>query len=395
MKKLRIALAVLIFLGVGLTGLILRVSGAFQSPTYLEAWSPEYHKQFQDPRLRLAAHGLLAPSAHNMQSWKIMPSREDANTFTLFVDTNRLLPQTDPPSRQITISQGTFLELVNIAAAQAGLKADIKLFPSGEFDTAGSVESMQKLPVATITTAADETVQKSDLYPLIFQRVTARVPYLDEPLSPEQVKAFTDLNTNSWLELRIIQEPKQLGRLRELAMDGVATESYSQPHMKESEQVFRGNEYAKNKFRDGITLDSQGTSGAMLLFLQAGGTLFPPSELQQGEFWRKAARVRTTATPAYAIITSYTNTRMEQVETGRLYARLQLAGAKAGISMQPQSQVLQEYKEMSKLYKKVHEEFTSNNRTIQMLIRLGKAEKKVGHSPRRDLRDLIVRDTTP
>jgi hypothetical protein len=83
------------------------------------------------------------------------------------------------------------------------------------------------------------------------------------------------------------------------------------------------------------------------------------------------------------------NSRTDQVKAGMVYERLQLAGAGLGVSMQPVSQVLEEYPEMSALYEEVHESFAGDNRTIQMLVRMGVAEKKVGHSPRRDVLDLL------
>ena len=46
----------------------------------------------------------------------------------LFCDLDRRLPVTDPQDRQITIGLGAFLELMRMAAAQDGLRADIALF---------------------------------------------------------------------------------------------------------------------------------------------------------------------------------------------------------------------------------------------------------------------------
>ena len=50
-----------------------------------------------------------AQNAHNMQSWKLTPSPGDPKTLWIRLDSGRLLPQTDPPSRQLLISVGCFL----------------------------------------------------------------------------------------------------------------------------------------------------------------------------------------------------------------------------------------------------------------------------------------------
>lgn len=51
------------------------------------------------------------------------------HTITLYCDLARLLPQTDPWSRHVLMSHGTFLELLDLAARAQGVRADITLFP--------------------------------------------------------------------------------------------------------------------------------------------------------------------------------------------------------------------------------------------------------------------------
>lgn len=64
---------------------------------------------FGDPRLDVLAYAILAPNPHNMQPWRI--GMGDGLEFTVYCDLDRLLPETDPPNRQITIGFGCFLEL--------------------------------------------------------------------------------------------------------------------------------------------------------------------------------------------------------------------------------------------------------------------------------------------
>lgn len=90
------------------------------------------------------------------------------------------------------------------------------------------------------------------------------------------------------------------------------------------------------------------------------------------------------------MILSRGNNRTVQVKSGMLYARLELAGTAMGINIAPMSQVLQEYPEMAELYEDVHKTFADQDQTIQMLVATGKSGKKVSHSPRRDVLDLIM-----
>lgn len=44
---------------------------------------------------------------------------------------------------------------------------------------------------------------------------------------------------------------------------------------------------------------------------------------------------------------------------------------------------------MSELYGEINERFADNGQIVQMLFRVGEPEKKVEHSPRRDVMGLI------
>ena len=85
---------------------------------------------FGDVRLNALAYAILAPNPHNRQPWQIELKGDDA--MTLYCDLNRLLPETDPPNRQITIGLGAFLELLRQASAEQGYRAEIDPFPEGE-----------------------------------------------------------------------------------------------------------------------------------------------------------------------------------------------------------------------------------------------------------------------
>jgi hypothetical protein len=55
----------------------------------------------------------------------------EAGVVTLYVDTAKLLPHTDPFNRQITIGLGCFLELMRMAASHDGQRVTDHAFPGG------------------------------------------------------------------------------------------------------------------------------------------------------------------------------------------------------------------------------------------------------------------------
>ncbi|MCC5973731.1 MAG: twin-arginine translocation pathway signal protein, partial [Rubellimicrobium sp.] len=84
---------------------------------------------YADDRMRALSHAILAPNPHNRQPWLVDLSTPDQ--VTLHADPDRLLPHTDPFSRQIVIGLGCFLEVMRMAAAEEGRGVTFDLFPEG------------------------------------------------------------------------------------------------------------------------------------------------------------------------------------------------------------------------------------------------------------------------
>ena len=72
-----------------------------------------------DLRRWALGHAILAPNSHNRQPWLV--DLREPDRITLFVDRERLLPETDPWFRQIVVSQGTFLEALVLALRERGV----------------------------------------------------------------------------------------------------------------------------------------------------------------------------------------------------------------------------------------------------------------------------------
>ena len=89
-----------------------------------------------------------------LQSWLLDFSVP--GEITLLIDRERMLPETDPFSRQMMMSQGTFLELLDLAARQRGLRADISLFPEGALGPT----TLDARPTARVRLVADAPVME-------------------------------------------------------------------------------------------------------------------------------------------------------------------------------------------------------------------------------------------
>jgi hypothetical protein len=363
------------------------IDGTFLPKKYLEPWDKSYHKKYTDPRVQVIAHGLLAPSAHNRQSWKIRLDTEDKMAFILYMDSNRLLPHSDPYWRQVTMSQGTFLENIRIGALALGYETDLVLFPDGEYDAKGTLENIDKHPVAKVILRKSTPV-KEPLYDAI-TRATAKAAFLDTPLAESAKEALIKANSDSELHVSILTKPQEVERIRQLTIDAMSIDL--KVNVINEGHIFRFTEWKKNEKRDGLTFNPLGFSKPQQFFMQALGSLIPVSEETMVEMGKKGFSDAVATIPAYIMIISDGNSRSVQVKAGMLYARLSHMATLKGFSMAPAEQALQEYPEMAELYEKVHKTYADKGQTIQMLAGMGKLGKEIMHSPRRDVMDIIIK----
>lgn len=367
------------------------ISGFFMPKKYMEPWKKDYSARFSDPRVKLTSVGILAASNHNMQPWKIKLDKNDPNVFYLYADSSRRTKEVDPYSRQMMISEGTFLEYVRVAGDEEGLHADIKLFSEGTYDESNLVHSMDTLPVARITLTKTQK-HNNQLYNAMFLPDTNRDAYKPDKLTEVQVNSFESLSLQNGPTIKVYENKDDIARIGKFAMQAADIEAGVTRVMDESNIIFRSNEYRKNKYRYGYSVEGQGADGFKKNIIQGIVTIFP--SLNTGKSasnnFINYTRKSVDSTPAYVIIKTNGNSRLEQVESGMIYSRLVLTGHRLGLAMQPLSQALEEYPEMQVSYKSIKQAYASEGSTIQMLLRTGQPEANVPLSMRRDVKELII-----
>jgi len=371
---------------------ILAADGFFLPEKYLEPWDETYHKQFNDPRVQVLAHGVLAPNSHNLQSWRVVLEGEDS--FLLYVESTRVSPKADPPGRQVTISQGTLLEYVRVAAENLGYEDKMQLFPEGEYGYEGSAANLGSKPVARVTLkkAPGGAESEPSLYKAMFVPDTYRVPYRETKLSEEDIETLEALSTEN-ITIIIFQDSENLEKLGDISFRAAKTEAGNNEVQQEGFELFRPNEWKKNEYRYGFSLNGQGLPAANVHLMQGLISLFPflNSPEASGKAFLSQAESAVENTPAYALIITKGNSRTEQVEAGIIYSRFLLTATDMGYAMQPMSQALEEYPEMAEIYQEIHREYAGENETIQMLLRLGVPEKEVPPTMRLNVTEIIER----
>ncbi len=341
-----------------------------------------------DPILAAMNVGITAPNSHNTQPWKfrILSPLE----MLLFVDEGRILPVTDPPVRQVHISQGTFLELLSIGASSIGYAAQVEYFPEGTY------ESTQpgKKPVARVR-LVKEQLPIDPLFEAIAVRHTNRAEYEGPLVSREEierVQAAAQPRSEKPHAKTVSIHGDGMKPYLDLFFRAIERETLTYRTSDETRGWFRFSDREIQTKRDGLALPDQGVTGFTRWMVETFFLSADPAQFHdEGNNRLFLERYKAKIDSARALYFWHTdsNSLLDWVKTGRDYARFQLALMKAGLRMHPLSQVLQEYQEMNDLRSEF--EKLSGFRApgkVQMLVRIGRSNYQY-FTPRRPLRDMI------
>lgn len=364
--------------------------GGKLSKCYLEPWSTCYHERFDDMRLKVCAHAILAPNGHNMQPWIIRLDPKDNLRFKLFVDPSRLTREIDPFVRQTVVSCGTFLGYAEVTAQKMGCQLNMEIFPEGNFDSQGTTASLESKSVAAITIGMPKGFDDRS-YASIFMAGTNRFPYLPDKIGHDVCSQLSDMCNASGLRMQIYQDDANLIRIGNYVMEAANIEARIKDVAQANRKLFRANERQKNKFRYGFSFESQGVSGVKMMVAQVMLTVIPSmnSEKATSGSFLKSTREAVAGTPAFGIMLSKDNSREMQLKSGICYAKLVLAANTEGLCVQPLSQALQEYGLMEEIKSNIHADYARNGEAVQMLFRIGKPSRQAQRTMRRDLMEMV------
>ena len=362
----------------GSTGIIVAAGGvgfvATRTPTgALKPWK-NVGSLYSDPMRRALSYAILAPNPHNRQPW-LVDLKSDTEAV-LTCDLDRLLPATDPFSRQIVIGLGCFLELFSIAAANQGYRADIRYFPDGEPD-----KEMDRRPIAHLSLKKQEGLAADPLFAHTLNRHTNRNPYdTNRAIGDGLLRRLHDVTGDS-VRVGTAGGGKLLKDLRILTRDAMQAEIRTPEAYQESIDLMRIGRTEIEANPDGISL-----GGAFLETLSLTGVLTRQSLADPAS---RAYQIGldmidegSMSSMGFVWINTEGNDRTSQIEAGRAYMRIALQVTADGLAMQPMSQALQEYAAMAPYYETIHDWLaTKAGERVQMLARLGYAGN-TGPAPR-------------
>ena len=331
----------------------------------LAPWTP---KPYDDPRMTALSYAILAPNPHNLQPWLIELVGQDK--VRIHRDTDRALPETDPFHRQLFIGLGAFVETMILAASAQGFDTNVNLLPDGND---GPVAEAVFVPGGAPDPLSDQ----------ILNRHSNKEPYTEQRLSDVQKSTLGDYAT-------LITDDDLVVRIRDLTKRAFEIEMRTPQTLKESVDLMRIGKAEINANPDGIELRDP-----MLETLRLAGLLKNETLMNVDHPGTRSHMMgyfaMLDATPQYAVLTTATNTRRDQLDAGRRLMRFYLKTTEMGLGVHPVSQALQEYPEMANEYALAHEMLASPGHTVQMLLRLGYGPKPIA-TPRWPLETRILND---
>jgi len=327
--------------------------------------------EYADTRMRALSWAILAPNPHNRQPW--MVDLSVPATVVLYVDTDRLLPQTDPFSRQIVIGLGCFLELMRMAALEDGIAVETEVFPEG-----ADAARLDGRPAAVCRFR--ETGAAADpLFAHVPERRSLKEPFdTARPVADAALEALRAAALHT--QVGATNDPGEVAALRRLSHEALEVEIDTPHTFRESVDLFRIGRREVDANPDGIDFTGPVFESLRLAGLFDRQTAADTSSMA---FTQGRAAVLENCETAMGHVWQVTegNSRAEQIAAGRDWLRINLAATALGLGTQPLSQALQEYPEMAGHYAAIHEKLAPGGGTVQMFARLGYGPQ-VGPSPR-------------
>lgn len=340
---------------------------------------------FKLPILKAIALGVNAPSPHNTQSWKFKILND--NEMLFYVDENILLHATDPPSRQIHIGAGCFIETLAIGATTFGYQAEVDYFPEGY----NAASDFGFKPVAKISLINKE-ISEHPLAKQIYKRQTNRRKYKGNIITQNEFSSIEKLMDNTYSEMTFINNEKEMDAYFDIFKRSFEIESRTFRTNEETRNMFRYSEEERAEKRDGISIPQVGFKGIMKWLAE--------SSLDGGnpEKWHSEKSINLSLKSVFKGIESSKgilfwkteqNDFIDWVKTGRDYVKFGLAITQMGFYVHPYNQAIQEYDEMKLIRAELDALMDiKNDEKIQLIVRIGRCSTPY-YSYRRNVKNYL------
>ena len=305
----------------------------------------------------LLQYAILAPSSHNTQPWLF---DVDEREIALRVDTERWLPVADADKRELYISAGCALENLLVAAEHFDYAADVDYVPDAEDQDLAAVVRFPELEEPSAH-------RPPELFQAITRRHTSHRTFEDRPVSDQHRERLRACCVEEDVRVHLTDDEEKKDRLDELVARADAAQ-FADPEWRRELGYWMG----KGVF--GTSWIGSKIAKLIVTYLNLGkSTAEKDSELLH-------------SAPLLGFMSTATDDRALQVRVGQAFERLSLMAASLGYWTHPMSQAL----EVPELREELAELLPVEGAVPQHVFRLGCAEPKDEHTPRRRLEEVIL-----
>lgn len=343
---------------------------------------------YNTPVMKAIAYGLTAPNPHNTQSWYI----DTLSETEMFLYVKHVLPETDPPARQIIIGAGCFIECLAVGMTHEGFETQVEYLPQGDYTVEKNQIGIK--PIAKITLAKSDTISNDILYNNIYQRQSNRSPYKGKMITEKEFDDLRNLTGKTHSEMLFINNPESMKPYQDIFYEAMEIETITRHTSDETRKLFRFSETERQEKKDGLSLPQSGVDGIMLPMIEKsmknGDSLTWHSE-RMVKATMKSMKNSIYSAKGIVMFKTETNTKTDWIKTGRDFARYNIAVAKKELATSHYNQVIQEYGEMQALQKEFNTlTKTRGDEKIQLIVRIGRANPTYT-SWRRNAEDYIYK----
>lgn len=275
----------------------------------------------------IAALGTLAPSAHNAQPWTLTWRRDEAQLECRH-DPARDLPSLDFEHGATWVAFGALVENIELAAAHLGLRADTRVWPSGD----------DARLVCTVAFAPEPRPRPSSLVPHIVSRVTNRRREQRRPLGEQAAQRLGTACAEAGARLQLLCADGALADIGELmgAADRLSLLNRAMHH-----DVMRGYRWTPEEVRaapyglDIATAELTAAERAVFSLLRQWRVLECLAEIGGGRALADLSRTAVASASAVGLLTVPGTSRESYLCGGRAMQRMWLTAAADGIAVHP------------------------------------------------------------
>ena len=300
----------------------------------------------------------LAPSSHNTQPWLF---RFEGPVIELLADRTRALPVNDPDDRELTISCGSALFNLRVAAAAAGLDAKVVLLPG-----AADMDLMARVHLATSAAGQPD----AELSAAMAERRTTRERFAPTAVDPKALRSLVDAVQNEGATLAVLATDDQRLGAAALVAEGDAVQ-WANPSWRRELAAWMH----LRRRGDGLTLPTLAIPVAQMVV----------RTFDMGEGVAAKDRQLADESPVLAVLSTEGDGPRDWLVAGQALQRLLLVGMRLGL----QASYLNQPVQVAALRPKL-QQLSGRPGYAQLLLRIGTPTKTLPAAPRRPLADVLL-----